>query len=66
MNIVIVPDSLRHAINSALDTALADAPPDALLHREDLYQQLLAYYNEHGALPDFSIVRNEPKREQQP
>jgi hypothetical protein len=53
--LVIVPNALRDAINEAIDKALADAPPDAAKDREHFYADLLAYYNEHGVIPPFSI-----------
>lgn len=54
--LVIVPDSLRNAINAKLDTAIAEHP-DAECDRDALYAQLLAYFNEHGVVPDFSLER---------
>lgn len=55
--LVIVPDSLRAAINEKLDAAIALAP-DAESERENLFNQLLAYFNEHGVIPEFSLVKN--------
>lgn len=55
MRMVIVPDSLRNAINNKLDAAIAEVP-DAAKDRDELYQQLLEYFDEHGVLPDFSLV----------
>jgi hypothetical protein len=52
----IVPNYVRDAINAKLDAALADVP-DAEKDREHLYNGLLMYFNEHGAIPDFSIVK---------
>lgn len=54
--LVIVPDSLRAAINARLDAAIA-ACPEAAADREALYGQLLAYFDEHGVIPDFTIAR---------
>lgn len=54
---VIVPDSLRDAINRKLDEAIA-ACPGAEVDRTVFYQELLAYYNEHGELPEFTIEPN--------
>lgn len=51
----IVPDSLRDAINAKLDAALAEVP-DAAPDRDLFYEQVLSYFNQHGVLPDFSIV----------
>ena len=53
---VIVPNSLRDAINGAIDKALVDAPPDAAKDRESFYAALLAYFDEHGTIPSFTIV----------
>ena len=51
---LIVPDSLREAIDAKLDAALA-LVPDAAMDREHLYHELLAFFDEHGYLPDFTI-----------
>ncbi len=58
MRLVIVPDSLRHAIDQMLDRALADYPP-AAPDRDHLYNVLLTYFDEHGALPQ--TFRLEPR-----
>lgn len=55
--LVIVPDSLRDAINAKIDEALI-AVPEAADHREHFFGQLLAYFDEHGVVPDFSLVKN--------
>lgn len=52
---VVVPDSLRNAINNKLDAAIADCP-DAAKDRDALYGQLLAFFNEHGRVPDFTLA----------
>lgn len=59
MSLVIVPNSLRDAINAKLDAAI-EACPDAAKDRAELYRQLLAYFNEHGELPDFRLEPNQP------
>jgi hypothetical protein len=56
--LVIVPSSLRDAINAALDKALDGRPCDAD-SREVLYDQLLCYFDEHGAIPDFTLTPSE-------
>ena len=56
--LVIVPDSLRDAINKKLDAALAECP-DAEKDREHLYGQLLDYFNEHGVIPDFTLGKTQ-------
>jgi hypothetical protein len=55
--LVIVPDCLANAINAKLDAALVHAPPEALACRRHLYCQLLTYFNEHGIIPEFTVVR---------
>ncbi len=52
--IVVIYDELNNAINNALDKAIEKCP-GAEKERENLYQQLLMYFDEHGVLPDFSI-----------
>jgi hypothetical protein len=54
--LVIVPDSLRDAINAKLDAEIAKHP-DAAADREILYGQLLDYFNALGVLPDFTLER---------
>lgn len=58
--IVIVPDTLRAAIDAKLDAAIADCPGSEV-DREHLYGVLLGYFNEHGVVPDFSIKPNDPE-----
>lgn len=57
MRMVIVPDSLRNAISAKLDAAIAKCP-DAAKDRDELYRQLLAYFDEHGEVPDFDLAKN--------
>lgn len=54
MRLVVVPNSLRDAINEKLDAAIA-ACPGSEVDRETLFTTLLAYFDEHGVIPDFSI-----------
>ena len=56
MALVIIPDSLRKAIMAKLDAAIA-MEPAAEKDRDALYQQLLAYFNEHGTIPDFTLKK---------
>ncbi|MDP3937582.1 MAG: hypothetical protein Q8R92_05535 [Deltaproteobacteria bacterium] len=58
MRLVIVPNVLRDAINARLDDVLRDAPAEAIAEREHLYQQVLAYYDEHGVIPECSVVKS--------
>ena len=60
MKLVIVPESLRAAIDEKLDAALAGFPEHSAEDREVLYGQLLNYFDEHGVVPDFHIERNQP------
>lgn len=51
---IIVPNYIHDAINAKLDDAIRGCP-GAARDREILYGQLLAHFNEHGEIPDFSI-----------
>jgi len=53
---LVVPDSLRHAINAKLDAAIAEHP-DAERDREALYRHLLSFFNEHGYVPEFTLQK---------
>lgn len=55
---VIVPDSLRAAIDAKLDAAYAEVP-EAAVDREEHYSVLLGYFYEHGRLPDFSLQKRD-------
>lgn len=61
MRMVIVPNLLADAINTKLDAAIAKYP-DAQKDREGLYQQVLNYFDEHGVIPDFDLVRQDEPR----
>ena len=54
MPIVIVPNRVRDEINRRLDAALAGRPCDAET-REQLYSALLAYFDQHGQVPEFTL-----------
>lgn len=56
MRVVVVPNALSDAIYAAIDKQLVDHP-GAKPDRENYYDQLLAYYDEHGIIPDFKIER---------
>ena len=58
MPLVIVPNYIADAINAKLDTAIANVP-DAAKDREHLYSQLIAYFDEHGTVPDFTLGKTE-------
>jgi hypothetical protein len=59
--IVIVPNSLRDAINEKLDAAIAICP-QAEKERDALYHRLLEYFDEHGVIPDCELKPNDRKR----
>ncbi len=52
--LVIVPDSLRAAIDKKLDEAYAKVP-EASADREVHYHYLLSYFDEHGVIPEFEL-----------
>jgi len=58
--IVIVPNSLRDAINAKLDEAFKTCP-EAEKERESLYRRLLEHFDEHGVIPDFTLTSNTVK-----
>lgn len=60
--LVIVPNELRDQIYAKIDAALIDAP-EAAADRDHYYQELLAFFNENGYIPDFSLVQTSPKEQ---
>lgn len=54
--IVIVPNSLRDAINEKLDAAYLEVP-EAAIEREFHYHALLDYFNDYGELPEFRLEK---------
>ncbi len=58
MKMVIVPNELREAIYARVDRAIA-LSPDAYVDRESFYQHLLAFYDEHGYIPEFTLEKNQ-------
>ena len=52
---VIVPNALRDEIYRAVDAALERAP-QFQPEREAIYRDILAYYDEHGVVPDFDLT----------
>lgn len=58
MRFVVVPNTLADAINAAIDRELSGRPCDAE-SREIIFNQVLAYFDEHGRLPDFSLNARE-------
>lgn len=55
MAIVIVPNDLRDALYAKIDEQLVDHP-GLIEQRESIYKDLLNYYDEHGVVPDFTLV----------
>jgi hypothetical protein len=53
--LVVVPEYLRQELERRLDEQIALCPV-AAVDRDELYRQLLAYVNEHGTIPDFSLA----------
>jgi len=61
MSFVIVPNTLRDAIQAAIAKKLDGMPPadeDTLKH---LYHQVLSAYDELGYIPDFDVVPTPPE-----
>ena len=56
MTFVVVPNYISDQINQKLDAEIA-ANPGAEIDRPHLYQQVLAYFDEHGEIPDFTIAK---------
>ena len=56
MEIVILPNYVRDAINKKLDTAIAECP-GAEADRELFFSKMLAYFYEHNELPEFRLVK---------
>ena len=54
MNIVIVPNDLRDSIYKIVDKEL-ERCPQFILERENIYKDILNYYNENGTIPDFEL-----------
>ena len=51
----VVPNHIGNAIDAALDAEIAKVP-DAAKDRAVLRSQLIDYFAEHGAIPDFSLA----------
>lgn len=54
--VYIIPTALVGALNKRLDEEITKHP-EAARDRDIFYRQLLDYVNEHGIVPDFSLVR---------
>ncbi len=53
--LVIIPQMLIDKLNAALDAAYANAPEAAKGERDIHYNQLLAFVDQYGYVPEFSI-----------
>jgi hypothetical protein len=53
---LIVPDALYNAIHKRLDEEFVKFPA-AAADRDALYHELLDYFAEHGALPEFTLEK---------
>ena len=58
MSFVIVPNEISDAIYAKLDPQL-EKYPHLKVNREEIYHRILAYYDEHGKIPDFDIKPSE-------
>lgn len=63
--IAVIPNELSNAINKKLDAAFEDFP-EAEKDRDGLFRQLLYYFDEHGILPDFKLVKKSDNNNIQP
>jgi hypothetical protein len=57
MRTVIVPNYVSDAINAKLDAAFVKVVPQAAKDRDELYQQLLTHFDEHGVVPNFELQK---------
>jgi hypothetical protein len=55
---VIVPNVISEEIYARIDAVLAEIP-DAAPDRELFYQRLLAFFDEHGYVPEFSLAKGD-------
>ena len=53
--IVIVPNCLAEKIYAKIDVQL-ELCPELKPHREDIFHDLLAYFDEYGVVPDFKLA----------
>ena len=54
MPIVVVPNYILDEISKKLDAAIVEHP-DAEKDRAALHSQLIAFVDEHGYVPDFTL-----------
>jgi len=50
----IVPNVLSNAIYERIDKQLEEVPV-LKAQRENIYDDLLSYFNEHGVIPEFTL-----------
>jgi len=60
MSLVVVPNSLSEAIYRLVDNQL-EKVPTLKPQRENIYKDILRYFDEHGHLPEFTLEHNEPQ-----
>jgi hypothetical protein len=56
--IAIIPNELRSAIEKKLSAAFLKAP-EAQKDKDIYFNQLLEYFDEHGEIPDFELIRKD-------
>ena len=62
MKLVVVPGCLRDAINAKIDGEIEKLPAN-MRHkaeecRDQMYHELLSYFDEYGVIPDCHITAN--------
>lgn len=57
MSLRIVPNYLRDQIYEKLDAEIAKNP-DAAKDRDVLFGQLLAYFDQYGVIPEFTLAKH--------
>jgi len=62
MALCIVPNDLSDAIYKKIDEQLVDHPA-LVKHREEIYKDLLSYFDEYGKIPNFSLQEKGPRDE---
>jgi hypothetical protein len=63
--ILVVPNNLRDRINQKLDEAISGCP-EAEKDRDDLFHQILDYFDKYGIIPDFTLSEIEKPPEDPP
>ena len=60
--LVIVPNHVREAIHTAIDTAL-QGRPISTSEKEQLYHELLTIFNDTGTIPEFQLTQADGRAE---